>query len=210
MGGQRLILGLSLVNRESERPPGLIRGGHPFRSAKIRDPAQGVFARLPCGSMTNFFAAPLSKIRIALGRSIQRDHRGVDRFRDVDAIVQDRHHEATVVLHDRRLTGGQRVRAAGGRWQSMWRLELGGPGRVRRGMPKPRFRRSFSGREIASDGVVAMGWDLLVGVSPARSIDSCPSHAAPSRLLPLWPPWLRLVRAPAPRRRKAIVKRGPL
>ena len=52
----------------------------------------------------------LVKVGIALGRGIQRDDGRVDGFGDLDAVVQNCHHQGAVVLQDRRLAGEKGVR----------------------------------------------------------------------------------------------------
>jgi hypothetical protein len=52
----------------------------------------------------------LVKFGVTLGRGIQGDHRRVDGFGDLDAVVQDRHHQAAVVLQHRGLAGEESVR----------------------------------------------------------------------------------------------------
>ena len=48
--------------------------------------------------------API-EILVALGSLIQRNDLHVDGLRDVDPVVEDGHHQAAVVFHDRRLAG---------------------------------------------------------------------------------------------------------
>src|SRR6185312_6215010 len=57
-----------------------------------------------------FLCRTLVEIRIAFRGIIERDHCSVDGLRNLNAIVQDRHHQATVVLQDRSLAGTKGVR----------------------------------------------------------------------------------------------------
>ena len=49
------------------------------------------------------------EIGVTLWGLIQRDHRGVDRLRDANTIVKNRHHQSAVLLHDWCLAGQERV-----------------------------------------------------------------------------------------------------
>src|SRR5688572_4478892 len=51
----------------------------------------------------------LVEVLVAVRRLVQRDHRGVDRLRDLRTVVEDHLHEAVVVLHHRTLAGGEAV-----------------------------------------------------------------------------------------------------
>ena len=57
--------------------------------------------------MTNFLAAPLVEVLIALRRVVQSDHRDVDRLGDLDLVEQNRLHQRPVVAHHRALAGGE-------------------------------------------------------------------------------------------------------
>src|SRR5271156_5098944 len=57
-----------------------------------------------------FASDALVEFGVTLGRGIQGDHGCVDRFGDLDAVVQNRHHQAAVVFQYRGLAGEERVR----------------------------------------------------------------------------------------------------
>src|SRR5271168_56113 len=57
-----------------------------------------------------FFCDALVEGGIALGRVVEADHRRVDGFGDLDTVVQNRHHQAAVVLQYRCLPGKESMR----------------------------------------------------------------------------------------------------
>src|SRR3954463_16394203 len=82
-----------------------------------------VYGVLPCCEWRDFslrdqtvrvqdelLARTLVEILVAGWRLVERDDGGVDRLGDLDLVVEDRLHETAVVLHHRRLPGGEGVR----------------------------------------------------------------------------------------------------
>ena len=56
-----------------------------------------------------FLRRPFIEVLVALDRLVQGHNGDVDGLGDFDFVMQDRHHELPVVLHDRTLTGGKDV-----------------------------------------------------------------------------------------------------
>src|ERR1700736_3697913 len=63
-----------------------------------RATSHSAFLQTPVGIDDKFPGDAFIEVRIALGRVVQSDDRRVDRFRDLDTVVQNRHHQGAVVL----------------------------------------------------------------------------------------------------------------
>src|SRR5580704_13359691 len=71
-------------------------------SLSLPQAAVGIDDKLACDALV--------EVGIALGRVVEADHRRVDGFGDLDTVVQNRHHQAVVVLQYRCLAGKESMR----------------------------------------------------------------------------------------------------
>ena len=77
----------------------LMKSGRGLSELVSRDHAVGI--------EHEFLRRALVEVLVALDRLVQGHNGDVDGLGDFDLVVQDRHHELPVVLHNRTLTGGK-------------------------------------------------------------------------------------------------------